>query len=59
MKNKENLQKNSHCNQISIVKIILSNLPKLSHFREIGENLGNLIETQVLSKWKMSTLGYS
>ncbi len=59
MKNSENHKKNSHCNQSSIVKINLSNLPKLSHFREIGKNLGNLIETQVLSKWNLSTLGYS
>jgi hypothetical protein len=51
MKNSENYKK-IHIVTNSIVKINLSNMPKLSHFREIGENLGNLIETQVLSKWK-------
>jgi phosphoenolpyruvate carboxylase len=38
MKNKENLKKKIHIVTNSIVKINLSNLPNLSHFREIGEN---------------------
>jgi len=37
MKNKENLKKKIHIVTNSIVKINLSNLPNLSHFREIGE----------------------
>ena len=37
MKNKENLQKKIHIVIKSIVKINLSTLPSLSHFRDIGE----------------------
>jgi hypothetical protein len=37
MKNSEKFTKKIHIVTNSIVKINLSNLPKLSHFREIGE----------------------
>jgi hypothetical protein len=59
MKNKEKSKKNSHCNQFNSQNQIFQLCQDYLTFGKLAKHLGNLIETQVLSKWKISTLGYS